>query len=85
MVAALVAAFASVCGIATTIICVSFWSGKMTQQISDNKVMLLEHDAMLAEHGSRLGDHEVELAKLKEWKSGYNAAAASLSHKDKVD
>lgn len=85
MVAAMVAAFGSILGIATTVICVSFWSGKMTQQIADNKVMLLEHDVTLQAHAEKLSDHDVELGKLNEWKNGYNAAAAVAHRKDQTD
>jgi uncharacterized membrane-anchored protein YhcB (DUF1043 family) len=85
MVAALVAAFASVVGIATTVICVSFWSGKLTQQIADNREMLDEHGATLTSHGERLSDHDVELAKLNEWKNGYNAATALVQKRERLD
>ena len=76
MVAALVAAFASVVGIATTVICVSFWSGKLTQQIADNKARIDEHDDTLKDHNKRISDHDVEIGNLVAWRNGYNAALA---------
>lgn len=71
----MVAAVCSVLGILTTIVCVAFISGKLTQQISDNRKMLEEHDKTLIDHADRLSEHDVKLGRLQEWKDGYNAAA----------
>lgn len=81
----MVAAVCSVLGILTTVVCVAFVSGKLTQQISDNRKLLEEHDKTLLDHGDRLSDHDVELAKLNEWKNGYNAAAAISGKREQVE
>ncbi len=39
----------------------------------------------LTSHGERLSDHDVELAKLNEWKNGYNAAAALVQKRERLD
>lgn len=78
----MVAAICSVLGILTTIICVAFITGRLTQQISDNRRMLEEHDVRLSAHSDKLNEHDVELAKLNAWKDGYNSAAATAQKRD---
>lgn len=80
MVAALVAAFGSVIGIATTIFCVAYFAGKLTQRIDDTQKVVDEHDLTLKDHSERLSDHEVKIAQLNAWREGYNAAVA-ITHK----
>lgn len=71
----MVTAVLAILGIATTICSVAFISGRLTQQISDSRREIESHGDMLESHAKILNEHEVELAKLNEWKSGYNAAA----------
>lgn len=89
----MVAAVAAVLGILTTIICVVFLAGKLTQQIADSKIQHEKHvaevsekfdeqDAKIADHADRLSSHDVEIALLKQWKDGYNAAAAIAQNRD---
>lgn len=78
----MVAAIASILGVLTTITGVAFVSGRLTQQISDNRKLLDEHDQTLTSHAERISDHDIELAKLNEWRNGYNAAAAIAKGKD---
>lgn len=89
----MVAAIAAVIGILTTIICVVFVAGRLTQQIADSKIRHEEHvtetgqkfdeqEAKITEHADRLSGHDVEIALLKQWKDGYNAAAAIAQNRD---
>lgn len=70
-----IAAVCSLFGVVATIVGVAFTSGRLTEKIRENKEKVDGHGVLLVEHGSRLNDHDVELAKLNEWKNGYNAAA----------
>ncbi len=72
----MVAALASCFGILVTIVGVAYVSGRLTQQIAENRKLVDEHDRTLAEHGERLSDHDVKIGRLHEWKSGFNAGAA---------
>jgi len=71
----MVTAVLAILGIVTTVCSVAFISGRLTQQISDSRKELGEHGELLNSHARILNEHEVELAKLNEWKNGYNAAA----------
>lgn len=71
-----ITAIAAILGIPTTIGSVAFFAGRLTQQISDNRVRLAEQSLRIDKHDERLDEHEIELTKLKEWRNGYNAAAS---------
>ena len=77
MSAELVAAIASVIGVLVTIVGVAFISGKLTQKIEDNSRVIADHGDRLDKHAIILNTHEVEIAKLNEWRNGYNAGVAS--------
>lgn len=49
--------------------------GRLTERVTGHNKRLDEHKAQLALHDSHFNILDSEIARLQEWKSGYNAAA----------
>ncbi len=49
--------------------------GTLTEKVAGNTKRLDSHKAELADVDTRLNKHDVQIGRLEEWKSGYNAAA----------
>jgi len=49
--------------------------GTLTERVSGQAKRLDSHKEEIAEIDGRLNTHDVQIGKLEEWKSGYNAAA----------
>lgn len=71
-----VTAVVSVATLIVVIFGVVWAGGKMAQRLDDNSADLDEHKIRLDGHDARLTEHGNDLARLNEWKNGYNAAAA---------
>lgn len=69
-----VAAIVSLCCLVLTIVGVVYGAGRLAERLSDHTETLADHTRVLDTHSTRLGAHDVEIAKLAEWKAGYNAA-----------
>jgi hypothetical protein len=71
-----IAAVVSIVTLVVLVFGIVYAGGKMAQRIDDNVNDLRDHKLRLDGHDIRHISHEVEIAKLVEWKNGYNAAAA---------
>ena len=59
------------------------WGG-LTEKVSGLWKRVDSHKAEIASLDSRLNTHDVQLGRLEEWKSGYNAAARIGGHTPEV-
>lgn len=74
-IAAAVAAVASLLGIFVTLFTTAKAMGQMTERLLESRKDIGEHAIRLDGHDRRLNSHDVDIARLQEWKDGYNAAA----------
>lgn len=72
---AAIAAIGSFFGIIATIASVAYFSGQFTARLESNVAETRENKATLNEHRNMLDEHELQIDRLKEWRSGFNAAA----------
>lgn len=70
------AAGCSLIGTLVTIGGIAYTSGKLTQQIVENRARTTEHTITLKEHAEKLEEHGERISRLQEWKSGFNAAVS---------
>lgn len=82
-ISAVIAAIAAVAGIFVTIMSAARTAGKQAEFSRETRRIADSHTVELDRHQVRITSSEMEIAKLNEWKSGYNAAAR-LSGKETV-
>ena len=58
--------------------------GTLTEKVTGHTKRLDSHKAEIGVIDGRLNNHDVEIAKLVEWKNGYNAAALVGRHTAEV-
>ena len=58
--------------------------GSLTEKVSGLSRRADSHKSELGEHTAKLNQHDVQLGRLEEWKSGYNAAARIGGHTPEV-
>jgi hypothetical protein len=58
--------------------------GSLTEKVSGLSKRADGHKVEIAEHALHLSQHDVQLGRLEEWKSGYNAAARIGSHTPEI-
>lgn len=76
------AAVAAVCAVVSalaSLIIGAFVHGRLTEKVATNTERLEAHEGRLDGHDDQLGVHAVEIGRLHEWKSGFNAGARAVS------
>ncbi len=58
--------------------------GTLTEKVAGLTKRADGHKAEIVGLGTRLNAHDVEIAKLIEWKAGYNAAASLARHTSEI-
>lgn len=70
-----VSALVGILGIVVTVLGVSFVAGKIVGKITEHTAQIAENTAAREEHAVLLGEHTIQIDRLEQWRSGYNAAA----------
>lgn len=69
------AAIAAMVGILTTIVAAAFAGGKFVERIQAVEERADGHESIQKEHSQLLGEHSLQIDRLEQWRTGFNAAA----------
>jgi hypothetical protein len=58
--------------------------GKLTERVGGQTKRLDMHQEQLEDNTERLGAHDIQISRLEEWKSGYNAAVTIARHTSEI-